>query len=814
MSLINNANMQQQEAPPSAIQRNKPTNTLVEKYLSSENRIIESYSNQCFDLFVDSDIIGWLVLNQKYVKNGQMVGVNAIDSQFVSDIKSMLEIVDTLAKQKKIKVLIVTSEKKNSFCVGADVNMMYPNTDEKLAEKASKYGQDAMDKLQALPIPTIAAIHGPALGGGYELCLACNYRVASDNKATVVGLPEVMLGVIPGAGGCVRMPKLIGLQKSLELILPGKTLNSVRAKKLGLVDAILPYEDRRENDFRWFNELRTYAGNKVDKPISVNGESNNTYKPQTWKDYLLEGNPFGRKFVAQMAIKNLDKNTRGKYPAPYSALQAIYNTTKSGVSTQRALLMERQLFGKMAVTPESKNLMSVFFMREQAKNLKKSLGKNIDVKPLPRNVENTICVIGGGVMGSGIAQLFALKNIGVYLKDIKMEFVKNGLQNVEKIFQTEFVKKGRMSQEEALKKIKLIQGGVDYNIPSNQNVQIIVEAAVENMDLKKKILIECENNLKNPELIFATNTSTLSINELASVSKRPDKVVGMHFFNPVIKMPLIEIIRSKQTSDETVAAIYKLSLELGKIPIICNDGPGFIVNRILGIYLTEAGRLINDGGDIEQIDRVLVEQFGMPLGAFKLLDEVGIDVAYHSGETLKVLGDRFHSDKSNNMFDLKKLVDARFFGKKVGKGIYMYDESKKGKLQLNTQLLQLFPGYDPKQRRTLSPEEIIDRCTLLMINEACYILEEGVARNPEDIDVGMIFGTGFPPRFGGLLSYADIKGAKWIVRRMGELEQRLGSSRFKPSNLLIRMAEQEDRFFPNRPQVPFVERTSPPKPKL
>ncbi|KAF0972104.1 hypothetical protein FDP41_009800 [Naegleria fowleri] len=858
-----NASSAAQEPSPSSLYRNTPHPIMVatksvspvEQFLRSESgRITEFYTNMCFDLFVDSDTLGWLVLNQKYLKvmegenektiknesdivqalssgtKTETVSVNVIDGQFISDIKSMLEVIETLIKTKRIKTLLISSA-KSVFCAGADINMMYPNLDEKLAEKAAKHGQDAMDRVASLTVPTISCIHGPALGGGFELCLATSYRLASEHKSTTIGLPEVMLGVIPGAGGTVRFGKLVGLQKSLEMILPGKTLSAVRAKKAGLVTTTIPYEDRFNGEFRFLAAARNYAGAKtVDKnpPIAK-------YEPQTLRDKLLEGNPIGRKFVAQMALKNLDKTTRGKYPAPYAALQSVFNATKPGMSNGRALLMERQLFGKMAVTAESKNLMAVFFMRENAKNWKRKfpkLGKLKSVRKVtydptmvkqPGSVAPSIAVIGAGVMGSGIAQLFAHKNYPTFMKDIKPEFVKNGMNIVERIFMDDYVKKNRMSREEALFRIKLVSGGVEYptQASSGNGIQVVIEAAVENMALKKKILQECENTLAsaNGDVIFATNTSTLSINELASVSKRPDLVVGMHFFNPVHKMPLVEIIRGKKTSDETVATIYKLALDLGKIPIVCHDGPGFIVNRILGIYMTEAGRLINDGGEIQQIDKVMVEQFGMPMGPFRLLDEVGTDVAYHSGETLKVLGARFtETATGSSLFDLKKLVDAKLLGKKVGKGIFVYGEEAKKlkKGEINPELLQVFPGYDPKLRRKFAPEEIIDRCVLLMVNEACMILEEGVAETPQDIDVGMIFGTGFAPFRGGLLQYADSKGAKWIVKRLKDLDERYGANgtRFKPSPLLLRMAENGERFYPDRPVVTFVERNVPPRPKL
>jgi 3-hydroxyacyl-CoA dehydrogenase/enoyl-CoA hydratase/3-hydroxybutyryl-CoA epimerase len=392
----------------------------------------------------------------------------------------------------------------------------------------------------------------------------------------------------------------------------------------------------------------------------------------------------------------------------------------------------------------------------------------------------------------------------VYLKDIKDEFVQKGLSTVHNLFDN-LVKRKKLTPEVADRRKKLVTGGTSYD--GVANVDVIIEAAIERMDIKKQVLQECETKC-GENTIFATNTSTLSITELATASKRPENVVGMHFFNPVHKMPLLEIIRGKETSEKTVATIYKLALKLGKIPIIVNDGPGFLVNRILGAYTLEAARMLKEGGDLAQIDNAILE-FGLPMGPFRLLDEVGIDVAGHSSSTLESLGARFSTQDVGPV--MQKMVQQGYLGKKTGKGFYSY---KDGKSQgLEPSLANLVPGYNPSNSKKYPVKDIVDRCVLLMVNEAAYILDEKIAEKPEDVDTGMIFGTGFAPFRGGLLAYADARGIKDIVNRLQELQQKYGD-RFKPAPLLVKMANENSKFYPNRPNIPWQERVVPPRARL
>jgi 3-hydroxyacyl-CoA dehydrogenase/enoyl-CoA hydratase/3-hydroxybutyryl-CoA epimerase len=744
--------------------------------------------------------------------------------------------------------VIILSDKK-SFLVGADIHGMYREVlDAKLGETAARRGQSLFDRLAALPIPTIAAINAMALGGGLELALACSYRVLSANGR--VGLPEVKLGLLPGAGGTVRTPKLIGLQAALQLILPGGTMDANNAKKRGLVDHVVGSTDRFKNEDAFRNEAIKFAQTRA---LYRSLPKRNKIKYLSLQEQLLNSNSFGRKIVAQQALANLDKQTGGRYPAPYLALDSIYNATHT--PNQRALMVEAENFGKLAASPESKNLISIFFMSENAKKIYKPdrlphstkddvqqwlKEKWINGKVYnPTNNTARYGIIGAGVMGAGIGQLIISKlqegNTIVYLKDIKDEFVQKGMKFIQDL----------LKKRKKEKLMKFVIGGTDD--AELAKCDIVIEAALEKMEIKKKILQGLESDwikqlaLKYPDerdpqvllqkggKIFCTNTSTLSVTEIASVSKNPSNVVGLHFFNPVHRMPLVEIIRGKETSDETVVHCYNLSLLFGKTPIVVNDGPGFLVNRVLGVYLLEAQRLMNEGYNIQQVD-VLVKNFGMPMGPYRLLDEVGADVALHSADTLKVLGNRFQLQESNNTFPLGSLVAAGYLGKKTGAGIYDYKQKKDALSSvldkaknlisstkpdinldgLNTKLLQVYPNY--KGRRTPG-SDIMDRMVLIMINEAVMILQEGIATSPEDVDIGMIFGTGFCPFRGGLLSYADQRGLKIVVKKLQELQNTYGD-RFAPCELLLRMAQNDERFFPDRVPAVVGEFARPPRPRL
>lgn len=745
----------------------------LEKKLGSQS-VSQQLSLKDVSVYIDSGCLAWVILDMKDRP------VNVLNTEMTPQFNQIWEFLERGIAAKTIKCIILASGKKDTFLAGADILPFYATSSAQEFENTTKQAQQGFERLSALKVPTIAAINGTTLGGGLELILACTYRVVADNKKIQLGLPEVKLGLIPGAGGTIRLPALVGLQQSLQIILQGGSVRPAKAKTIGLVDKVIPSEDRLPNEFRFFSSVRLFAGQVVDgktvRPVV------DRFKTGSIQDRILDGTSIGRHIVATMAVKNLDKLTKGKYPAPYQALDSVMNSFN--VPHKQALDYEAKNFGRCGASPESKALMGLYFLTEDAKKIKARTNNATPMKI------SQIGVIGAGVMGAQIAQICAAKKMKIYMRDIKPEFVQKGLQHVEETFM-EKVKRKRMTKEVAASYIKLVQGGTD--IAPFAQCQILIEAAVEQMALKKKILAECEKNCP-AGTIFATNTSSLSITELQASAQRPQDVVGLHFFNPVQKMPLVEVIKGKQTSDAAAATAYKLALDLGKVPIICGDCPGFVVNRILGIYMNEAGILAMEGQKLPHVDYALLD-FGMPMGPFRLMDEVGLDVAAHVGPILeKGLGARY-----KQIPEFAKILNENptQLGKKTGQGFFVYENGKqKG---LNPIVLDQLTKVAAKGKPALSLSEIQDRCVLIMLNEAAYILSEGIVSRPEDLDLALIMGTGFAPFTGGIFNYADQRGIKNCVARLASLEKLLGF-RFAPHPLLVKMAEKNERFFPKRPQ--------------
>ena len=678
----------------------------------------------------------------------------------------------------KIQVVVVCSGKVESFVAGADITEMAGMVDAKKLEALAKEGQRVMQRIAALRVPTIAAINGACLGGGLELALACSYRVAGSNRKVELGLPEVKLGLIPGSTGTVKLAKLVGLQNALQIILPGGSVKPNKALRIGLVDRVFADTDAFPGEHLFYRQVREFAISKIGTSV----ERNFGNPKESYQDYFLNRTSLGNYLVASTAANNLDKLTKGKYPAPYQALDSVIHSLSTDLKS--AYAYEAAAFGRCGASPESKALISLFFMIEEAKKVK---GK-VSGQPIPLK---KVGVIGAGVMGAQIAQICASKKFDVYLRDIKEDLVQNGLKFIASIYQAKVAKK-KMTQDVANSFIQRVKGGT--HIKPFSECQILIEAAVEQMSLKKKILEECESTTPS-NTIFATNTSSLSITELALSAKRPQNVVGLHFFNPVSKMPLVEVIRGKETSAEAVATAYQLALDLGKFPVICGDCPGFVVNRILGIYMNEAGIIVMEGQDFRHVDGALLK-FGMPMGPMRLMDEVGLDVAGHVGPILEDgLGARY---KQIPQFAKILKENPKHLGKKTSSGFYIYDA--KGKQSgVNEFIARQIDSAQKKRQATLSATEIADRCILIMLNEAAYILSEGIVAHPEELDLAMVMGTGFAPFTGGLLNYADNRGIKKCVDRLVEFEKKYGF-RFKPHPLLIKMATNNERFFPNRPQ--------------
>ena len=747
-------------------------------------KIVAEYKCGEITVINDCDTFAWIVMDS------QKGSANSLSKDYIESCKAALDHVERLVAEKKTRVVVLTSN-KDTFCVGADLPTVYPMLETQASELETILddGGALVKRLQKLSVPVIAAVNGLALGGGLELALACHHRIISDSAATKVGLPETLLGVIPGMGGTVRLQKLVGLQTATQMIMQGQQVNAKKARKIGLCEAEIAGEDRFKGENRFLHGARGFAGRLVDKKLKPHKGKPVKAWPQ---DVIINSTPIGRRVVKVMTQKALNKATKGKYLGQYEALRSILYA--SSHNEESALRKEKAIFMKCCFTPEAKNQMSIYFLDDNSKKLWGKIGvKKEDVPEM-----DNLGVIGAGVMGSGVAHWFAAKKSTVYLKDIKEDFVEKGLGFVKKQFDTQ-AKRKKMTRAEADRRTALVTGGVSDE--GLRGKQIIVEAAVEVMDLKVKMIQDLEaSGVLDGKTIFATNTSSLSLNEMQKHSKYPENIVGMHFFNPVAKMPLVEIITGDKTSKEAVAAVYKLTLKIGKKPIIVKDGPGFLVNRVLGVYMAEAGRMLKECGHPEKIDKKILD-FGMPMGPFRLLDEVGFDVAAHVGPVLQngLNSIRFAVDAEGGA--VTKLSKDGFLGKKNKKGFYQYDEKEKEK-GFNSDILNKV-GFSPNE--FFEYDKVVDRCVLLMINEACLIMEEGLVEDAETVDLGMIFGTGFAPFRGGLLSHADHMGAAAIVDKMNALKPKYGAF-FEPCETLKKLAATNGRFFPKRPFIKYEER--------
>lgn len=683
------------------------------------------------------------------------------------------EILDNIASNQEIKILLFKSDKKGIFIAGADINEIRDIASENDAYRKVSEGQEILGKIEALPFPSIAIINGACMGGGLELALACTYRVATTNPKTKLGLPEVNLGIIPGFGGTQRLPRLIGLSESLGMILAGKTIDAKKALKIGLIDLIIREEffEKSLNDF-----ITAILKEGEDHHILEN--RNHICKKRFFQENLL----LGKFIIFYFAKKNLLEKTKGQYPAPLAALDVIIKTYNID-SRKDGFKIEAEEFSKLAYGPICKNLIGLFFTGEEIKKDSGTHNKEISTKKI-----NNAGLLGAGIMGGGIAWLFSNYDIPVRMKDITQNAIALGYNQVLKIYSQ--LKKIRKYDDNQINiKLDRITSAIDYT--GFDISDIVIEAIVENMDIKKKSLAELENNLK-ADAIIASNTSSLSITEMGSVLKHPERFAGMHFFNPVNRMPLVEVIRGDKTSDNTVASIVTLAKDLGKTPIVVKDVPGFLVNRILLPYINEAGFLSLEGSNFKKVDKI-IEKFGMPMGPFTLADVVGIDVGY---KVAKILHDGY-GDRMKVCPLLEEIShNKELLGKKSNKGFFKYNKDGKT-LSANSEINSVIRRVREKnniKKSYLNDQDIIDRCMLIMINEASRCLEEGVVKNARYLDMAIIMGAGFPAFRGGILRYADQFGIKHTVGRLKEFSKKYGS-RFEPSQLLIDMEKNEQKFY-------------------
>jgi 3-hydroxyacyl-CoA dehydrogenase/enoyl-CoA hydratase/3-hydroxybutyryl-CoA epimerase len=680
-------------------------------------------------------------------------------------VRELAEVLLKLDREPRVRALLIRSGKPDVFIAGADLKE-FVSTSAAEVQDTVRAVQALFEQLAHLPFPTVAAINGACLGGGTELALACDYRLMAEGgrKPAQIGLPEVRLGIFPAWGGCTRLPRVVGLQKALDLILTGRTLDARRAKKIGLVDAAIPAPIFDETARRLARE-RLGQG----KPRERRGD-------RGLADLALEGNPLGRKVVFAKARQTVMKQTGGRYPAPLEALAVIEEGYGKPVSV--GLELEAKHIVNVFAGPVQRNLLSLYFLTE---DVKKETGVD-DPSARPRTVTR-VGVLGAGLMGGGIAQLAADKGLPARMKDIDPKALAHGFAAAAAVWKEKSRKK-RMAPFEMSAKMRLLSGTLDYT--GFARCEVTIEAVVEKLGVKRSVLAEWEARVPD-SAIFASNTSTLPITEIAAGSRVPSRVVGMHFFNPVHRLPLVEVIRGRQTSDETVATVFALAKALGKTPIVVKDSPGFLVNRILAPYLGEAVRLVREGARIEDVDRAMTE-FGMPVGPIALLDDIGLDVAVKAGEVLAVS----FPDRCEPAGQAAFVAGGRL-GRKSGAGFYEYSGPGGKRGEPAKEAYQLL-NVEPKEDAPFSGAEIEERLMLPMINEAAFCLEEGVVAKPAKLDLAMIFGTGFPPFRGGLLRHADELGARDVAGSLARLAERYGP-RFQPAPLLVQLARSGGAFY-------------------
>jgi 3-hydroxyacyl-CoA dehydrogenase / enoyl-CoA hydratase / 3-hydroxybutyryl-CoA epimerase len=706
--------------------------------------------------------------------------VNTLRADFEAELEGLLR---RAAEDPAITSLVLASGKPDGFIAGADVQMLQRLKTREEAEALSRGGQQAMARLEELGKrkPVVAAIHGAALGGGLEVALACTYRIGSDDRKTQLGLPEVQLGLIPGAGGTQRLPRLIGIAEALDLILTGKSVRASKARRLGLLDEVVPRPILLEVAKKRAAELSSGA---LRPDRSRVHHLRQIADREVLQAVALEENPIGRRILFQQARKALLQKTRGHYPAPEKALEAVRIGIEDGM--EAGLRAEAERFGELVVSEVSKNLVQIFFATTA---LKKDTGVD-DPGVAARKVEK-VGMVGAGLMGAGIAAVTADAGIPVRLRDKDDAALGRGLRQIAGIFD-ERVKRRRLTGAERDEKMALITATTDWS--GFKTCDLVVEAVFEDLKLKRETLAIAEREA--PAALFASNTSSLPIGRIAEQAARPGDVVGMHFFSPVDKMPLLEVVRAPGTSPQAVATAVALGKRIGKTVIVVNDGVGFYTSRILAPYMNEASWLLIEGAAVEDIDGSLVD-FGFPVGPMQLLDEVGIDVGSKVAHImLEAFGDRM---KPPEGFD--RVAEGGRLGRKSKKGFYLYGQDKeKGRKEVDRSVYDLLPGG---QKRTSPPrEEIAERCVLQMVNEAAYCLGEKILRSARDGDVGAVFGLGWPPFRGGPFRYADSLGAARVVERLTSYQERFGP-RFTPAPLLAQLARSGGKFFPDKARAPI-----------
>jgi 3-hydroxyacyl-CoA dehydrogenase/enoyl-CoA hydratase/3-hydroxybutyryl-CoA epimerase len=696
--------------------------------------------------------------------------VNTLSTRMTERFESFL---DRIEDDDGIRGVVIRSAKPDTFVAGFDIEELKghrqrPGALRDLVDK----GHRLTARLEDVSVPIVAAIDGDCLGGGLELAMACTARVAADTPETEFGLPEIKLGVIPGMGGTQRLPRLVDPQLALEMILTGRTIDADRAAEEGLVDDVAHPGILVDVAVEWIDriESRGTPDRQPEEPLEA---LRNFWRDPSGEAMKWAARSPARRLVFDQARQRARKTAGSHYPAPPRAIDVIETGFRDGF--EAGLEAEADAFVELIQTDVAGHLMEVFFAQRQAGS--DAVADDVSSYPVDK-----IGVLGAGLMGAGIAQSAAYNGYAVRLKDKDLEGLGWGLDYSARLFD-KLVDRGKLTEPMADVAFGRIGGTTDWS--GFNNCDLVIEAVYEDLELKRQMLGEVESR-SDDTTIFASNTSTIPIEEIAAQSERPEQVLGMHFFSPVHKMPLLEIIRTEATDERALATALEVGNRLGKTCIVVKDGPGFFTSRVIGAYINEAGWLLQEGGRVEAIDQAM-RDFGFSVGPLKLIDEVGFDVATKAGRTIK----EAFPERWNAPEVLEELADEGRLGKKNDWGFYDYEHGAPDEVDESVYDV-LSGGLD---RRSIDPELIQDRCWMAMLNECVRCLEEGIVEEPRDIDVGVIFGLGFPPFRGGILRYADARGLQGIVETMDRLADEFGD-RLRPAELLREKASEGGSFHP------------------